>query len=147
MINSSNAIPTYGELLQLIPVSHINSSTLTNSLVFNSDGYVSINLSNSKVNSTVQGYMYLRMNRNSNVQMVSTPIYFDTASPNTVIISRCWLPDTPTMVECDVQVRMYRQLQGELKICEPDSDEPLYSITAWNGKLSLTGYVLGHYDI
>lgn len=95
----------------------------------------------------MQGYMYLRMSRSSNIQMVSTPIYFDTASPSTVIISRCWLPDTPTMVECDVQVRMYNQLHGELKICEPNSDEPLDSITSWNGKLSLIGYVLGHYAI
>lgn len=141
MINSANAIPTYGELEQLIRVTHRYSSTL----VFNSDGYVTIDLTKSNVNITGQGYMYLIMSRSTNIKKASTPIYFDTASPRDVIISRCWLPDTSTMVECDVQVKMYSQLQGELKICEPNSDSPLDSITAWNGKLSVLGFVTGYY--
>lgn len=137
MINSSNAIPTYEEVLKLnrmVHVTHYNPSSLNYKIVFNTDGYSNLNLMynslDSKILSTGQGFGYLYMSRSSNVQMFSTPIYFDTANPNTVIISRCWLPDTPTMVECDVQIRLYRQLTGEIKICEPNSDEPLDSITA-----------------
>lgn len=148
MINNANAIPTYEEVLKLnrmLQVTHYNASSLTNKIVFNSDGYSSLNLtytgSDGKILVTGQGFGYLYMSRSTNIQMVSTPIYFDTANPHTVIISRCWLPDTPTMVECDVQIRLYNQLAGEIKICEPNSDEPLDSITAWNGKLSFNGYV------
>lgn len=148
MINSSNAIPTYEEILKLnrmLQVTHYDTSSLNNKIVFNTDGYSNLNLMynglDGKILSTGQGFGYLYMSRSSNVRMVSTPIYFDTANPNTVIISRCWLPDTPTMVECDVQIRLYKQLTGEIKICEPNSDEPLDSITAWNGKLGFNGYV------
>ena len=148
MINNANAIPTYGEVLKLtrmLQVIHYNTSSLSNKIVFNTDGYSNLNLVynglDDKIRSTAQGFGYLYMNRSTNVTMVSTPIYFDTANPNTVIISRCWLPNTPTMVECDVQIRLYNQLIGEIKICEPNSDNPLDSITAWNGKLSFNGYV------
>lgn len=148
MINSSNAIPTYEEVLKLnrmLQVTHRDTSSLSNKFVFNTDGYSNLNLTynglDGKILVTGQGFGYLYMSRSTNVRMVSTPIYFDTANPHTVIISRCWLPDTPTMVECDVQIRLYQQLTGEIKICEPNSDEPLDSITAWNGKLSFNGYV------